>query len=139
MGYAGKGLDKYEVGTNRQSKFCKGSIQQKIKTVVLLVISIAVFFSIVAPYLNILGTEKSQSMEPIKRTNLTYNVSDLPELLPVHQFAFFDKEELHDKMACKLKDDEAECHNANERRCISKGITTKEYHKCIIKLLKKGG
>ena len=50
-------------------------------------------------------------MEPIKRTNLTYNVTDIPELLPVHQFAYFDKEELDDKMACRLKEDAAECHN----------------------------
>jgi hypothetical protein len=102
-------------------------------------VGLGVFVAVVSPYLNLLGTEKSQSMEPIKRTNLTYTITDLPELLPVHQFAFFDKEELHDKMACKLKEDAAECHNANERRCISKGITTKEYHKCIIKLLKKDG
>ena len=26
FGYAGKGLLKYEVGTNRQSKYCKGSV-----------------------------------------------------------------------------------------------------------------
>lgn len=78
-------------------------------------------------------------MEAVKRTNLTYNVTELPQLFPVHQFAFFEKRKLHDQMACSLKDDPAECWNLNERRCISKGITTKEYHRCIIKLLKEDG
>ena len=72
-----------------------------------------------------LGTEKSQAMEEIPQKNLTFNASNLQQLLPMHQFAFFDKKELHNKMACKLKDDAAHCHNDNERRCISKGITTK--------------
>ena len=84
-----------------------------------------------------LGTEKTQAIEATARLNLTFNASNTKQLFPMHQFSFFDKKELHNKMACKLKEDAAECHNDNERRCISKGITTKEYHKCIIKLLKK--
>ena len=38
-------------------------------------------------------------------------------------------------MACRLRNDPAQCHNSQERLCISKGINTLEYHQCILTLL----
>jgi hypothetical protein len=59
LGYGGKGLDKYEVADKRKSGCCKGSVQHKIKTVLMLVIVVSLFITIMDPYLRLLGTEKS--------------------------------------------------------------------------------
>ena len=67
--------------------------------------------------------------------NFQFSTPHLDKILPVHEFMMFSKEQLQAKMACSLRNDPAECHNAQERICISKGINTMRYHQCIIKLL----
>ena len=67
--------------------------------------------------------------------NFLFDIAHIEKILPVHLFMFFSKELLEANMACTLKNDPADCHNAKERVCISKGINTVQYHQCIIKLL----
>ena len=59
LGYGGKGLDKYEVADKRKSEFFKGSVQQKIKNMILFLIAVSLLITVVHPYLMMLGTEKS--------------------------------------------------------------------------------
>lgn len=59
FGYAGKNLAKYEVTNPKQSGFWQGSLQGKVKNLVLFVVYMIIFFKIVEPYIHSLGTEKS--------------------------------------------------------------------------------
>ena len=139
MGYGGKGLNKYEAANKRNIGFFKGSVQHKVRNIILFLCAVGLFISVVNPYLRLLGTQKSQSSEASKKLFFKFPISNLDEILPVHQFMLFSKDDLAAKMACNLKNDPAECHNAEERRCISKGINTFAYHNCIVKLLKTEG
>lgn len=56
MGYGGKGLNKYEVADKRKTEFFKGSVQQKIKNFLQLLVMIGILIGIVHPYLMMLGT-----------------------------------------------------------------------------------
>lgn len=137
MGYGGKGLNKYEVADKRSTQFFKGSVQAKVQKILKFLIFVGIFIAIVHPYLMMLGTQKSQSSEGYRMLNFQYSITDMDKILPVHEFMVFSKDQVEAKMGCTLKNDPAECHNGKERFCISKGITTMEYHQCIIKLLKE--
>lgn len=50
--------------------------------------------------LNQLGQIKSQSLEYTAQTELMYDIGMLPELLPVHYFAFFDAGDIKNRYKC---------------------------------------
>ena len=84
-----------------------------------------------------MGSEKQQSLKYKSHTNLSYKVSDVPKLLPAHQFSFFKTDEVTDRMRCKIMGDEEECRKIEQRRCLSKGNTTEAYEVCMITMLNK--
>ena len=56
MGYGGKGLNKYEVADKRKIGFFKGSVQHKVRNIILFLTALGLFISVVHPYLRLLGT-----------------------------------------------------------------------------------
>lgn len=81
-----------------------------------------------------MGDEKSQSIKYVNHSELSYNLTDIPRLLPVHHFTFFDTNLITKRMKCKLYQDANECRELEEMRCLAKGKTTVEYEECMIKL-----
>lgn len=122
-----------------QTEEVKGtpSYQARTKKILSILAAIAIFFGIINQYLQKLGTEKSQSLIYVSHTNLSYSIPDIPRLLPAHQFTFFDRKEITDRMMCKIEGDEEQCRKIEERRCLSKGNLTEAYDICMIKLLKR--
>jgi hypothetical protein len=49
-----------------------------------------VIIQLLIMYMDLLGTEKSQSLEYVNHTNMTYDIANLPRMLPVHSFIFFE-------------------------------------------------
>jgi hypothetical protein len=86
-----------EIGTN--PKKVVGVLNQ-VKLILKLLIGITLFGLIVWKYLSILGSEKSQSLKYKMHSNLTYPIKDVPRLLAAHQFVFFQKEELENRILC---------------------------------------
>ena len=73
-------------------------------------------------------------MEYFTRSNLTYNLTDVPKLIPMHQFTFFDKEEVKDRLKCRLYNDLKECKKIATKKCEAKGETRQKYEECMIDL-----
>lgn len=48
-----------------------------------------------------LGTIKSQSLEYSGNTELKYDIETLPELLPIHYFAFFHADDIENRILCE--------------------------------------
>lgn len=55
-------------------------------------------------------------------------------LLPAHQFTTFDRQELEDRLACKIDKDPYECFMLEKRTCLSMGNTTKAFDDCMVPL-----
>ena len=68
-------------------------------------LQIIVAILIVRTFLNNLGKEESQSLKYSSSLTLTYKITDVPRLFAVHQFIFFDKTELKNRIKCKLFND----------------------------------
>lgn len=81
----------------------------KCKLFVMIVVAIPLIYLVLANYLGKLGLEKAQSIKYVSHSNLTYNVSEVPKLLPVHSFTYFLRKEVTDRMKCKINDDQEEC------------------------------
>ena len=73
-------------------------------------------------------------MKYIGRSNMTYEIDKVPSLLPMHQFAFFEKEEIENRIKCRKYIDEDECKKIEQLRCKAKGLTTIAYETCMIRL-----
>ena len=110
------------------------SLVQKVKKYLQIIIVISVLYSILSSYQKKLGFEKSQSMEFVGLSNITYNITKLPQLLPMHQFGFFETSEIEDRIKCRKYFDETECKKIEQKRCQAKGLTTIAYETCMIRL-----
>ena len=104
--------------------------------------AILLFFSVVIPavlvttgiFLNNLGEEKSQNLEYFRPTFLEFNLTEVPRMIPMHHFSFFDTQEIQDRIRCKIFEDKFHCLNIERKRCLSKGIMTEKYELCMIDL-----
>ena len=57
-------------------------------------------------FVNNLGKEKSQSLKYYREKFLEYDLSDVPRMIPMHHFSFFDTQESQDRIRCKIYNDE---------------------------------
>ena len=85
-------------------------------------------------FTNNLGQQKSQSLKYFRETFLEYDLSDVPRLIPMHHFSFFDTQEIKDRIRCKIFNDEVQCLNIERKRCLAKGILTEDFELCMIDL-----
>jgi hypothetical protein len=90
-------LDQYEPGQGKKNHM------KTVKLVLKIAIGVFLFFKIIVSNFNKLGDEKSQSLTFKQHTNLTYPMNK--RLLPVHQFAFFNKEDVKNRMECRVNKD----------------------------------
>ena len=67
-------------------------------------------------------------------TDLQYPLDKVPRLFPAHQFTFISKDEIINRMKCKIANDEAECKKIEQRRCSAKGEITQAYETCMISM-----
>ena len=103
----------------------------------MIVVAIPLIYLVLSNYLKKLGLEKAQSIKYVSHSMLTYNVSDVPKLLPVHSFTYFYRKEVTDRMKCKINNDQEECLQIEKRRCESEDKTTAAYEDCMITLFDK--
>lgn len=99
-----------------------------------ILIAISLFFGIIINFLEILGTEKSQSLTYSYHSDLAYPLENLQTLYPFHQFTFFEKEDIEDRIACKEQNQMKECKKIEEKRCEYKGLNTTAYETCRIRI-----
>ena len=99
-----------------------------------IVIGLGLLFGILYEYIITLGVEKSQSIKFVNHKEMTYNMSDIPRLLPVHHFSFFETDAIVERMRCKVYQDPNACRKIEERRCQSLGKNTTRYEECMIQL-----
>jgi hypothetical protein len=70
-------------------------------------------------------------------TDLQYPLDKVPRLFPAHQFTFISKDEVINRMKCKIANDEAECKKIEKLRCLAKGETTQAFENCMIVMNQK--
>ena len=51
-------------------------------------------FSVFVKFLNNLGNEKSQQLKYFRSTFLEFNLTEVPRMVPMHHFSFFDTQEI---------------------------------------------
>ena len=110
------------------------SLLNRAKFFLKILLGIAIFFSIIKQYIDVLGTEKSQSLKYLMHTDMTYDMELLPRLLPAHQFTYITKRDAENRLKCKVGNDEAECKKIENLRCLAKGETTQNYENCMIRI-----
>ena len=66
------------------------------------------------------------------RNTIVYKLSDIHDVIPVHQFMYFETEEIKDHIRCSNNKD---CVNVDYKKCWTMGITTVEFEQCMIKVL----
>lgn len=98
--------------------------------------------AIIATYSEILeqlGKIKSLTLRYFKLSKLVYDIEEVPELLPVHYFTFFDANEIKDRIRCVYQSNTElgmrQCMKKNMKACKAKGLTTLEYEQCVISLI----
>ena len=96
--------EKDEAEKLEEKKAC--SYQKAIKLIITAILFVGVFFGVVKDYIDLIGKEKSQKLTYYDKTNLTYDIFDIPYKVPAHHFTFFNKEEVTNRMRCKLYDNE---------------------------------
>ena len=92
---------------------------------------------LIVEYVMILGTEKTQTLKYKYHTFLDYNTTEIPRLFPMHQFAYFEKQSVIDRMKCKVADVEEECFNIESTRCDLYPVTTEKFERCNLALYQK--
>ena len=97
-------------------------------------LKILFYILIIKTYLDTLGTEESQTLVYSSHLFLNYTLSDLPRLLPFHQFASFDTEAVKNRIKCKVYNDKKECLRLEERACESFSKNSEDYEMCMIQL-----
>lgn len=80
----------------------KASFYDNAKIVITILALVGLFIGIILNYIEVLGTEKSQGITYEFLSNMTYDASELPNLIPFHQYTFFDKSEIEDRIKCKI-------------------------------------
>ena len=131
--YETEGFEQFEDDLGQPAKknvswFNKGKIILQV------LIAICLFILILYNYLQILGSEKSQSLKYTMHSNLSYPLDQVPRLLPAHQFIFIEQESVEKRMECKIYDNQDECQKIEELRCNAKGTTTEAFEVCMINL-----
>lgn len=131
--YQTENFDQFEddIGTPPKKNV---SLLNRSKFFLKILLGIAIFFSIIKQYIDVLGTEKSQSLKYLMHTDLTYDMELLPRLLPAHQFTYISKSEVESRLKCKVANNEAECKKIENLRCLAKGQITQNYEKCMINI-----
>ena len=124
--------EKDEAEKEEEKKAC--SYQKLIKTIVTAVLFIGVFFGVIKDYIDLIGKEKSQKLTYYDRTNLIYDITEIPKVLGVHQFTFFNKGEVTRRMQCLLYDNNQECYEYELERCLLKEETSVAFENCVITL-----
>ena len=131
---------------NKNNNFLKSDIGKvpkdasffdRAKLIISLLVAISLLFGILIDYITILGTEKSQSLLYSQHSNLTYDISRVPVLIPFHQFLFFEEDQVKERMLCKLYNDEGECMDIEKAKCETKDQTSEDYELCMIDLHNK--
>ena len=51
-------------------------------------------FAVFIKFINNLGKEKSQSLKYFRSTFLEFNLTEVPRMVPMHHFSFFDTQEI---------------------------------------------
>jgi hypothetical protein len=110
------------------------SFFDKAKMIISLLVGLSLLFGILLDYIKVLGTEKSQSLLYSKHSNLTYDISRVPTLIPFHQFLFFQQDQVEERMLCKLYDDEGNCMDIEKYKCETLEETSEAYELCMIDL-----
>jgi hypothetical protein len=98
------------------------------------VAKVLVTIGILDSYLDILGLEESQSLKYLSLMTLSYLPSDIPRLLPVHQFVSVETLAVKNRIRCLLYKDVEQCLAIEMTRCEVKGKTTEAYEQCMIDL-----
>jgi hypothetical protein len=70
------------------------------------VVGVVLVLFMIKGYYESIGQEKEQALTYQSATFLKYPADDLPRLLNVHHFTFFDKKEVEDRMDCKVENNE---------------------------------
>jgi hypothetical protein len=105
----------------------KTNLLKKAKAMLEKTVLYVVTIGIVYSYLGILGLEESQSLKYISLLTLSYASSDLPRLLPVHQFVSLETMAVQNRIRCLLYNDQEQCLSIEIIRCEIKGKTTEAY------------
>jgi hypothetical protein len=69
-------------------------------------------------------------------------LTDVPKMLPLHHFSYFETDDIFNRMKCDLYGDSTpegatQCLLYEKRKCLSKGETTQAYESCMIDLYNK--
>jgi hypothetical protein len=93
---AGKWMKVFVQGVKKKRGVQAGfgaKYKKKIQFVVGCVI-IPTGFAAVTKFLNNLGKEKSQNLKYFRSTFLEFNLTEVPRMIPMHHFSFFDTLEI---------------------------------------------
>lgn len=58
-------------------------------------------------------------------------------LIPFHQFLFFKKEQVEERMRCKIYNVEGDCMDIEKYMCGTLEETSQDYELCMISLAEK--
>ena len=76
----------------------KASMGIWIKMVLKILAGIIIFFYVIVENVNKIGKLKSESLNLVKKTEITYKITN--DLLPMHYFSEFSKNQITDRMEC---------------------------------------
>ena len=94
---------------------------------------------VIQSYLQIfdqIGTVNSQSLIYASLKQIQYNLTDVPELMPVHFFSMITAFEVHELMACKIQFNQEACNEITLKKCLAQEPTSLTYENCMIALIK---
>ena len=89
---------------------------------------------IIKAYIDVLGTEKSQQVKYKASLIYKYDYSDLPRLLPVHQFISIDTQALKSRLSCLIYKDPLSCLSLEQSKCNFLDLRSEQYELCMIRL-----
>lgn len=69
------------------------------------------------------------------RNTIIYKLSNIHDVIPVHQFMYFETEEIKDHIRC-LNDQD--CVKVDYKKCQTMEVTSVEFEQCMIKVLNVG-
>lgn len=82
-----------------------------------------------------LGTVKSHTLKYYNHFEMNYTLVDLPQILPLHLFTMISKEDVINRIRCKVYNDRQQCFLIDKRVCEGKGETTIAYEQCMMNLI----
>jgi hypothetical protein len=107
------------------------------KQIYLAIMIVLLGAGVIIEYVLILGTEKTQSLKYKYYTFLDYNTTDVPRLFPMHEFAYFEKQSVIDRMKCKVDDVEEECYRIEDTRCNLYPVMSEAHEICNLNLYER--